>query len=251
MSAKDSRWLAFAKRVALGACFFSLLGADCCSGDDCSDSCLIGSTRQCDPCPHVVQRQTSVCQQDGKTWSECVCPSESLLSIQVTGITMAPFKGDGTEWDTTNVIPSDLISGLATALGAAEPYAAVIAYLGTEAVKPLSKPDAYGTMELWVNGRWSPPAALATREAPVHDAFVASWPAPPAPGWYDVPLQESLRLRLHILDSDLLYDDPIGDAEINYADIQAALAAQKIIQVDVSGQTQKQLLFVALSVSQQ
>ena len=82
------------------------------------------------------------------------------------------------------------------------------------------------------------------------DTYTPIWPSP-TPGWSQVPLISDLRFRFNLFDEDLVNDDPIGVAEVNYADVVAALKDGHIFQVELAAQTNNQLLFVAMSVMPQ
>ena len=66
--------------------------------------------------------------------------------------------------------------------------------------------------------------------------------------WKNVPLGHGARAKLTLFDKDLTKSEPIGTAEITEQDMQAALAAGKVYQVRVDDQTNRQLLFIAISV---
>jgi hypothetical protein len=81
---------------------------------------------------------------------------------------------------------------------------------------------------------------------PPNDSFTLQ--AAVAPGWSGVPLDQDIRFLVNLSDADLVYDDPIGTAEINMDDIKAALASKQVYHVNVADQTFNTILFVDISV---
>ena len=62
--------------------------------------------------------------------------------------------------------------------------------------------------------------------------------------WLDHPV-----LRLHVVDSDDISDDVIGDVFIYNSDLEAALADGQLHAVDVRSQSSGQLVTVVIAVS--
>ncbi|MSP60399.1 MAG: hypothetical protein EXR72_08665 [Myxococcales bacterium] len=181
-----------------------------------------------------------------KQQADLAPPLPALVTITISGATVAPFKADGTEWDGPGKVDQKTIDGLAAALVGGNSYAVVTGFLGGQAILALTRPDPFGTGEVFVGGGWINKIDLATTVNNVENTFAPAWPGPPA--WQHVPLAPTLRVRVHGVDEDLVNHDVIGDAEIGYAALVQAWQSQNVVQVQVSGQTQNQLLFVGLSV---
>jgi len=171
-------------------------------------------------------------------------PGTRLATIEVVDAVMAPGKFNHDVWDAVGKVPTDVWSGLATALGASEPFAAVVGFLETQPLLP--RPDPFGTATLLStfseeDGIDSP---LATKDTFLQDTFTPTWPT--RAHWANVPLTSDLRIRVSLIDKDLTVDDPIGVVELNSRDIDAAIAAGQVLHVKVSTQASAQVLFVGL-----
>jgi hypothetical protein len=73
------------------------------------------------------------------------------------------------------------------------------------------------------------------------------------PMWSDATLHgvvasSEIRLRITLIDQDVVEDDPIGVVELTEADLVAARTAGRVHHVQVSEQSQNQILFVGISV---
>jgi len=174
-----------------------------------------------------------------------------LAIVRIVDAVIAPIKSDGTSWDPGGGgVPAGLSQELGNALSSINPEAAVASLLLEPTVKALSKPDAYGTAQATVYGMITPAVYLAAADAAVQDNFTPIWPA--TWNYQNIPIDTDVRISITLFDADLLdSDDPIGSAEINSADLRAALAAQKKLEVKVSDQTNGQLLFIGISVTEQ
>jgi hypothetical protein len=175
-------------------------------------------------------------------------------TVSITGVVVGQCKINGAEWDDPNAIVSQQsIQQMASALAGPEnqAYVDAVGILANYAGSVFSKPDPYGTGELFVDGAWQYQIALATSADAIQDTFTPSWPA--SPQWPNVHLDDdALRLRVTLWDDDAPFsDDPIGAAEIPVSELRAARDAGKIVQVKVNDQTNSQLLFVGISVAQQ
>jgi hypothetical protein len=169
------------------------------------------------------------------------------VTVRFEGALVGPGKVDHTTWDeSTSDIPQAAWDGLTQALAAANPYAAVVTLMAGPLLAPVAKPDPYGTVSVDGVGVASQIQDLVPMASAPQDSFVVVAPSPP--GWTGVRLDKDIRFRVHLLDSDLVYDDEIGVATINTDDLKAALEERKIHHVNVAGQTNNQLLFVDVSV---
>jgi hypothetical protein len=174
-----------------------------------------------------------------------------LATVLVEDALIGPSKADRTPWDPGAAIPPEVITGLAKALGAVDPFAAALGVVGgptlNAAITASQKPDTYGTIRMDALGKIGTEYPLATREERTEDSFTPVVPGPT--GYRMVPIDADVRLRIHLRDADLFdSDDEVGVAVINAEDIRAAFAARKKYQVPVWDQTNNQILFVGISV---
>jgi len=175
------------------------------------------------------------------------------VSVQVVDAIIAPSKADGTAWDGTVMIPDEVLTQVGDALAGGDPVGGVLAVLAgptlNDAIDSLDKPDAFGTAQATVFGTIGEAYWLAQEGDAIQDSYTPIWPY----GWYykNVPIDSDVRISVQLWDSDLIDDDPIGVAQINSSDFKAALAAQEKFYVRVDDQTDGQLLFIGISVTQQ
>jgi len=167
------------------------------------------------------------------------------VTLQITDALICPWGSDGKEWDGDRAVSQDDMNELAEALAGSYPYTAAMAVIAGLANEGFASPDPYGFAEIWNNGSWHP-IALATSSTNPEDTFHPVWLR--SPGWSHVRVDPNMRVRVTLYDEDLIHDDPIGVAEINYDDILSALDARQIVNVRVHDQGQQQILFIGLSV---
>ena len=98
-------------------------------------------------------------------------PGTRLATIEVVDAVIAPGKTNRTVWDAIGTVPTDVWSGLATALGASEPFAAVVGFLDSQPLLP--RPDPFGTASLLstYSGEDGIESPLATKETFIQDSF--------------------------------------------------------------------------------
>ena len=181
----------------------------------------------------------------GPTPPEPAPPGTRIATIEVVDAVISPGKVNQDVWDTVGKVPADVWSGLATALGASEPFAAVTGFLQTQSPL-LPRPDPYGTATLLstFSAEDSVEYPLATNDNNLQDTFTPTWPT--RSHWEDVPLTPDLRVRVSLTDEDLSDHDPIGVVELNLQQIEAAIAAGQVVHVKVSSQGTSQILFVGI-----
>jgi hypothetical protein len=173
-----------------------------------------------------------------------------FATVLIEDALIGPGKVDRAPWDEGNPIPPQVFTDLNTALLGANPFGSAVAVVGekllTDALDATEKPDVYGTMRLDGFGKIGTEYWLATIDQQTKDSFTPAFPGPV--GFQQVPIDADVRLRIHLLDADLVNDDEIGIAVINSADMQAALASQMKYEVPVWDQTSNQILFIGISV---
>lgn len=152
----------------------------------------------------------------------------------------------GLEWDSVSSFANHFRGDVATALLSADPYAAAAAVLSNVAADlstSLDAPDPAMTATIYIDGvvaNRSPRTSTSQN----HDTF---FPTFPGGGWTGVPLDSDIRISVSVEDEDLTDFEPICVAELNTSDVMTALDAAHVVQIDVSGQCQNQLLFIGLS----
>ena len=169
--------------------------------------------------------------------------SPRFVSVTLVGATVAPAKFDGTQWDGTESISSQVMSSLRTALDLSDPASAAARVLTGPAMRGIEKPEPKGTATLIANGVPDQRMRLAAQR----DTFTPIWRGPPT--WRHVPLSHDVRLRVELFDDDFAFDDPIGTFELGQDDFMAALRSGHVHQVRVDEQTNRQVLFAGISVT--
>lgn len=66
--------------------------------------------------------------------------------------------------------------------------------------------------------------------------------------WTNVRLDDSTHLEVRLWDRNFENDDPMGTAIITAADMRLAQARGRVLHVRVAEQTQKQVLFLGVTV---
>lgn len=165
-----------------------------------------------------------------------------LVHIIFTGVLLGPTKSNGCQWDgiTCGAGGGAQAAGqVSAALASTNPYVTVGMVFAGPAASALEKPDAAGTADLYVHGQVS-----SIRLDKRQDSFTPDWDA----RWSSVVLDPSIRLRVHLVDVDLQYNDDIDSFDLSYADLVRAYTQQTTIQVRVAEQTHNQVLFAGVSV---
>lgn len=174
------------------------------------------------------------------------------VNIALIDATVAPGTTQGKVWDGPGMASPETIQAVSRLLasapargkaGAAARAGAVVGEITAAIAAAVAPPDPKGHAELLVGGT-SRRLALPERQ----DTFRPTWSNA---SFDQVPLVEGLRLRVQLFDADDIgSDDPIGTAELNYDDVVAALSHEQVVQVRVDQQTQGQLLFIGISVTE-
>lgn len=174
------------------------------------------------------------------------------VTVQIIDAIIAPGKADGTTWDGFGTIPSDVLSDVDQALAAINPVEGILAVLAGPALNgaiiSVDKPDPYGVAQATTFGVVGDTYWILDRTHALQDTYTPIWPTF---GYTNVPIDSDVRIAVELWDQDLSNDDPIGVAQINSADLKAALASQEKYEVRVDDQTDGQLLFLGISVVQQ
>lgn len=167
-------------------------------------------------------------------------PPPRFARVAFVGLLAGPGKVDGTQWDGPGgTVNREDWQQVATALGATNPYAAVIGVFAGPTIQALEKPDCGGSAVLSSSAGTGTEWVLTKKQ----DTFTPQWAAT----WDHVPLNGSARIHVEVIDHDLFVNDPMGVFEIPSASIHAALAAGKVLPVRVEDQTNRQILFALIT----
>ena len=163
----------------------------------------------------------------------------AFARVTFIGVVSALSKVDGSHWDIGGSVSSEDVQKVALALGAGDPYAAVLGVIGGLAIPALQKPDIGGSAALWTSAGGGQSFELAKHQ----DSYTPQWNVT----WSHVPLDGTARIRVILRDLDVQFDDSMGTFEIGPADIRSAILHQRVYAARVDGQTGGQLLLAAIS----
>ena len=172
-------------------------------------------------------------------------PSPALpayVNVEFRQALIAPTKCDGRMWDGFETPNPAAASLVARALGATNPYAAVIGVLASPTMAALEKPEPFGTARLMLGGV---AAATVPLETMAQDTLTPIWNAAPLKS---VPLAPSTRIEVELWDRDISEDDPMGAGTVTYQDLLGALQTGTLYHVRLAEQTMNQVLFLDVSV---
>ena len=274
----DGQGWAFAEECEFGCGGGKCKGAPCapqCAGRKCGDDGCGGS------CGHCISLEGTIndtlCQASGQCLDPCVadclgrecgpnaCGGEcgkcesgwvciqnaqcipQAVNIKIIDAIIAPGKADGTAWDGFGDVPAEVTAQVA-ALVSAGSVDKLIDYLVSGAVESLEKPDPLGTAWLDKGEGFGSAVELADEANNVEDTFTPTWPGGGA-GWSGVPFADQVKIQVQLVDEDLVNNDSIGTAMINYDQLMEAWAAEEKYWVNVAGQTNKQALFIGILVT--
>ena len=174
----------------------------------------------------------------------------AVVSVRIESAVIRPWDGSNELWDDSQQVTQEEISMLAEILGAPSPYDQVAASIAELAIDHWAPPDAYGFAEVFVDGAWGMRVTIADENDNFDNTFVPTFVD--RPGWDGLPLDESLRVAVTLIDEDDLLtgeDDPIGNVVIDYDAIVAAVKAGGVHQVATHSQATGTILFIGISVS--
>ena len=193
------------------------------------------------PPPAVYILPVLVQQPPAPTYSAPPAPpAPSFAHVAFVGVLVGPGKIDGTQWDGPGgTVSREDWQQVATALGAADPYVAVIGVFAGPTIQALEKPDCGGSAGLTSSAGAGTTWELMKKQ----DTFTPQWRS----AWDHVPLDGSARIHVEMIDRDLFLDDPMGGFEVNATWIQTALTAGRVVAVPVADQTNKQILFALVA----
>lgn len=165
----------------------------------------------------------------------------SALRISIVDALIAPAKVSGLPWDGTGgAIDQGTWGELSFAHGAADPYSAALGILASRADSGTARPDPKGTVLLYDAHE------EVEIELPMEfkDTFTPMWSDATLHG---VVNSSESRLRITLIDQDVVEDDPNGVVEPTEADLVAAGTTGRVHHHQVSEQSQNQSLFVGIS----
>ena len=270
--ATSSVWLA-----GLAAC---CLGVECgpippygSDGGPLPNACTPGAVVAC-PCAGGGQG-TQTCFSSGSGYGLCLdCSAadagtgvppvdagspaaDPLVTVAVRSAVLGIAQINGEEWDPSSRVAGPLLTTLGGILGSTpHPYAQIagqlLNFLGGQDFSHYDKPDPFGTASIFAVGRWQIEQPLSTQDNNTENTFAPTWRGADGGnnvGWVHVRLTNDVRLRLVVWDEDTFKDDPVGDVEISNADLRAALASGSIYFARTAEASNRQLLFVGISVA--
>jgi len=145
-------------------------------------------------------------------------------------------------WDSVGSISTGDWNAYEQALGASDAYTKVLNVLANVNVSGFEKPDPFGTAELLVNDLSVDSVNLGGSD----DTFTPSFSGAT---FTHVKWSGNVRIFVHLDDEDIALDDTIAFANIEQAQLEAALAAKAPYHANVASQTANQLAFVTLTVT--
>ena len=158
-------------------------------------------------------------------------------------MTIRPYvEADKTKWDGPGSAGADLIRLVVAALGAPAPVAAIAGVFAGLLFAATEPPDAFGSVELTVDGISQGRATLPT----VDNEYHPTWRGVE---WSGIPINpdSSVRLVLYLEDEDNISDDQIGQVSVTAAEWARAGANEGTpVQVNTSSQGSQNILFVEI-----
>jgi hypothetical protein len=164
------------------------------------------------------------------------------MRVSIVDALIGPAKVSGLPWDGTgDAVDEGTWGELAFALGGVDPYSAAAGILASLADSGTARPDPKGRVLLY--------NAHEEIELELPMEFKNTY----TPTWSDatlhgVPTSSELRLRVTLIDQDVMDDDPIGVVELTQSDLEAARVAGRVHHLQVNEQAQNQILFIGVSV---
>lgn len=205
--------------------------------------CATGGEGSKDPAKEAAPRAAS--DGEAEEPGEAAFQPPSIVSIRIVETVARPWKQSGHLWDLNAVADPESIRQLALALGASERHASVVAFLGKLVADGWGPPDQLGAVSFFSGGQWSATAALGSRDTNLENQFVSDW----LQEWNHIPVEETMRISVSLIDEDFEYDDTIGTVELNYDDVIAAVQAKQVYYAPVDDQGSGNVLFVGISVA--
>ena len=166
---------------------------------------------------------------------------------------IAPGKVGNRPWDSkTSISPTAaaVVSELMLP-GSGATASAVISAVGKTAPQGTAAPDVIGyivhkgTTTKALAKIAGTPLALALRSNKTQDSYTPRFFAS-YEGW---PVYEGTKFQIQLWDADLFNDDHIAVVELNQAQLLAVADQNEPVWIDVSYQSQNQLLYLLVSVS--
>ena len=167
--------------------------------------------------------------------------ADSHRTVSMVGVLAGPGKADGTQWDGMGAqVTSEVTGAIGTALAASNPAVAVASALAGPAANALEKPDVAGYADLYEDQRLVSRVQLEKKQ----DTFTPQWGQAQ---WSNVDIRKA-RVRVVLVDMDLTDNDDMGTAEVDSRQLAVAAETGGVYAAPVYDQTNKQILFIALSV---
>lgn len=168
--------------------------------------------------------------------------AESLpRTVAVVGALIGPGMANGTAWDGPGNVDA-LANQVSEALAATNPYTAAVALMANPTVKGFEPPDTTGRVELYEGLQLVGIQNLYVRV----NELAPMWNSPPIQ-WSNVDIT-SARLRLVLIDKDLMANDDMGTVDIGPDAFRQAVLHGGRLSFRAAEQTHNQVLFVDIAV---
>jgi len=162
-------------------------------------------------------------------------------TVSFVGALINVCKADRRPWDGIGgKAAKKMVGMLAAAVANSNPYTTALGILAGPMANSIDKPDVYGHVELHYRGNIAAVANLGVQ----NDSFTPQWNNV---AWRQIDINEAY-LRISLFDKDLLDNDSIGIFEIGSELLKEAAAKGQVLPVQVSEQTNGQVLFGLISV---
>lgn len=180
--------------------------------------------------------------------------SEVQLKADITflGAVIGPTKLNGKPWDASYDTKKSIGAGLSTLLSSAVPHKKIIDTVLAGAPKGSGAPDIIGSIQQvgpsypGLEEAAKAPIALADKKTITKNGYTPIFTTE-YKAW---PMYSNTRFRIRLWDKDMMQNDFIGTVEVTTEDIQKAITAGQAIYINVSNQSQNQILYIQISAIQ-
>jgi hypothetical protein len=174
---------------------------------------------------------------------------DHFATVTVDSVVIAPFDHSGTKWDGGAAATGDELrrySELTRTFAAKQlniytATAAIATYALTLTAGLVEPPDVKGSVQMFFDGKRQPAIPLAK----VQDSYTPRWSSLE---WQRVSLDHDVKIRFVLDDNDEFFDDHIGTAVIDTADLRRAAASGKSYPIYVGDQPNGQILAINVFV---
>jgi hypothetical protein len=170
------------------------------------------------------------------------CDYGPSTRVAIEQIVVAPAKNDGAVWDgPAGLVAQAVIDNFIAALGGDDPFNEVVGFFASALVRELEQPDTEGTAALVSEIYLANERALPEQS----NTFTPRWADV---AWNGLDLHRDLRIRLQLVDKDILDDDRMGTIDLHVSDLLDAYATGGSYPIRVDDQDVGQVIFVVVRV---